>query len=150
MLPVSFELFRSSVFFPLPYLSNSSLFASPFQISHREPSHSSSLVHRSLAKSTLPDSKRGIEQLKTLWSPSWPPWSRRKTAQAQLPLVHSLLAHSTKMCREMCKNQQLFFFSPLCCNKKQTLNFSPKTKPNQTTLPFMQSSNVWPMSPHRT
>lgn len=62
MLPVSFELFRSTVFSFLPYLSYSSLFLSSFQISHREPSHSSSLVHRSLAMSTVPDwssSKRG-------------------------------------------------------------------------------------------
>jgi len=65
MQPVSFELFRSSVvffFFSSSYLSNSSLSPSPFQTSYREPSHSSSLVHRSLAKSTDPDwspSKRG-------------------------------------------------------------------------------------------
>lgn len=31
------------------------LLPSPFKISHREPSHSSSSVHRSLAKSTLAD-----------------------------------------------------------------------------------------------
>lgn len=35
--------------FPLSHLSNSSFFSSPFHISHREPSHSLSLVYRSLA-----------------------------------------------------------------------------------------------------
>lgn len=55
-LPVSSELFRSTVFF-LPRLISliHPSFPSPFQISHREPSHSSSPVHRSLARSTLAD-----------------------------------------------------------------------------------------------
>lgn len=120
MLPVSCELFRSTVFFPLPYPSNSSLFPSPFQIPRREPSHSSSSVHRSLAESTLPDwsSSKETEQLKTLWSNARPPWSRRKTAL--IPLNAPLLVHSNIMC----KNQHLFFFWQ---------------EADTTTWPFIQS-----------
>ena len=86
-LPVSSELFRSTVFSSAPYLSNSSL----FQTSHREPLfHSSSSVHRSLARSTLADwsSSKRRSSSRPFDPRLWPPWSRRKSAQARLPLMH--------------------------------------------------------------
>lgn len=134
MLPVSVELFRSTVFPPLPYLSNSSLFPSPFQISHREPSHSSSLVHRSLANIMVPDwssSKRGSN-----WRPFDPVLGllgQGENSTDSSVLNAPLLTHYTKT-----------FF--LLWREAD----SELPSPNITMWPSNQSQNGWPLSPHRT
>lgn len=134
----SFELFRSSVFSFSPYLSYSSLFLSPFQISHRDPSHSSSLVHRSLAMSMVPDwssSKRG--RISRPFDPLLGLLGQGENSLDSPGFNTPLLSHSTIMCTLKCFF--LFFCCCLHCDKKQTLN-SPS--PNTTSWPSVQLPNI--------
>lgn len=85
---------------------------SPFQISHREPSYSSSLVHRSLAKSMLADwksSKRGSYS-RSFDPPFLAPLVKEKTAQTQLPWMHPFHTfHHNMQCNV--QNKPASFFS---------------------------------------
>lgn len=107
----------------MPYLSNASLFSSPFQISRREPSHSSFLVHRSLAKSRLPywsSSKRGSNSRP--FDPLLGLLGQGENSTNSSALNARFLAHSNVQ-----KLAFLNFF--FCYDKKQTLNSHPPTQP---------------------
>ncbi len=110
---MSFELFRRTVFSPLPYLSNSSLFPLPFQTSHRERLPLlCSLVHRSLAKSMVPDwssSKRGSNS--RTFDPLLGLLGQGENSTDSPALNVPLPAHSTIMSTVMCKNQHLYFLA---------------------------------------
>lgn len=103
-------------------------FPSAFQTSHREPSHSFSLVHRSLAKSTLADwsaSKRDSHS--GPFDPFLGLLGQGENSPHSDALNAPLLAHSTLTCTVLCKKKKKnIFFSILFLTKSRLSTPSPR------------------------